>query len=438
MNQTLLRRLKQLPRLLSRHLYLAGIAIAICLGIVFYGMTALTQQPVHLAVLTTALDASQGKSLVKEFESRNPMIKLDMIEGPNASNLIEDLYTSSFLLGDSPYDLVLMDVAWLPKFAAAGWLTELSDRLSSEEAAKFMPADLAGGRFKDKLYRLPVRSDAGLLYYRKDLLEQAGMQPPETFAELVESARQLQQSGAAKWGYVWQGKQYEGLAAMFVEVLAGFGGFWIDPKTLEVGLDRPETIKAIEFLKSTIAEGISPPGVTTYQEEEARRLFQSGDVVFMRNWPYAYPLGNADDSPIKGKIGIKPMVHAPRFDSAACLGGWGLGISKTTAHPDEAWKAVQFYISADAQRQSDLENGYLPTRKSLYTDPQLVAKYSYFPEMQTVVEKAVLRPPVAQYAQASDILQRHLSAALTDRTGAEQAMQDAAQETRSLLGRYKR
>lgn len=413
-----------------------GIFLAIVtLGVVLYGAIVLSQQPIHLTMLTSALDASQGEQLVAEFEKRNPDIKIDVIEGPNASNLIEDLYTSSFLLGDSPYDLVMMDVVWLPKFAAAGWLMDLTDRISAEDLADFTPADLEGGRYNDRLYRLPIRSDVQLLYYRTDLLEQAGMSPPNTFADLMQDSQQLQKSGAAKWGYIWQGRQFEGLAAVFVDILAGFGAFWINPQTGDVGLDRPEAIEAVQFLRSTIAQGISPPGVTTYQHEEARRLFQSGMAAFMHNWPYAFPLANADDSPIKGKFAVKPMVHAPGLPGGSCLGGWGIGIAKTTAHPDAALRVAQFYASADAQRISTLENGYLPTRKSLYADPEIVAKYSYFPQLQQVVNRAVLRPPVAQYAQASDILQRYLSAAITDRLTPEAAMQEAAKETRNLLSR---
>lgn len=410
-----------------------GLAAAVFLGIVLYATVALTQQPVRLTLMAPALDAQAGQSIAREFESRNPGIKIDVVEGPNASNLVEDLYTSSFLLGDSPYDLVLMDVIWLPKFAAAGWLLDLTDRIPPDQLTGFLPTDLEGGRYEGRLYRLPTRSDAGLLYYRQDLLQQAGLQPPETFDDLISASKALQSSQAARWGYVWQGRQYEGLAAMFTEVLAGYGGFWVKPDTLEVGLDRPEAAQAVNFLRRTIQEGISPPGVTTYQEEEARRLFQSGAVAFMRSWPYAYPLGSADNSPIKGKFSFKPMVHAPGLDSAASLGGWGLGISKTSRHPEEALKVVQYYASIEGQRFSILENGYLPSRPELYTDPAIVAKYDYFPRMQAVAEKAVLRPPIAQYAQVSDILQRYLSAALTDRISVEQAMQEAAAETRRLL-----
>ena len=431
----LARTLQPLTRFLARRLLLLGLAIAVCLGIVFYSIAAFTQQPIHISMLTSALDAAQGENLVKAFEAQNPDIKIDVVEGPNASNLVEDLYTSSFLLGDSPYDLVMMDIVWLPKFAAAGWLLDLTDRLSPTDLADFMPGDLEGGKYQERLYRLPIRSDGGMLYYRKDLLDQAGIQPPETFADLVQAAKQLQQAGAAKWGYVWQGRQYEGLPAMFVEILSGFGAFWINPKTLEVGLERPEALQALQFLRGTIAEGITPDGVTTYQEEETRRLFQSGEVAFLRNWPYVYPLASAEDSTVKGKFAVKPMVHAAGFESGACLGGWGIGISKTSPHPDAAWRVAQFYASAAAQKMAALENGYLPTRKSVYADAEVIAKYNYFPAMQTVIERAVLRPPVAQYAQASDILQRYLSAALSNRMSSEAALKTAAQETRTLLGR---
>lgn len=396
------------------------------------------QQPIHLSMLTSALDAAQGQALVAAFEAKNPDIKLDVIEGPNASNLIEDLYTSSFLLGDSPYDLVMMDVVWLPKFAAAGWLLDLSDRIAAADLADFMPADLNGGRYNGKLYRLPIRSDAQLLYYRQDWLQQAGLSPPETFADLVATSQKLQSSGLAKWGYVWQGRQFEGLAAVFVDILAGFGGFWVNPATLEVGLDRSEAIGAAQFLRSTLVQNISPPGVSNYQHEEARRLFQGGEVAFMHNWPYAFPLINAEDSPVKGKFAIKTMVHAPEQVGGSCLGGWGIGIAKSTAHPEAALRVAQFYASSEAQRLASLANGYLPSRRSLYTDPEIVAKYPYFPSMMGVIDQAVLRPPIAQYAQASDIVQRYLSAAITDRMGAEESMQFAAEETRALLTHYRK
>jgi multiple sugar transport system substrate-binding protein len=393
------------------------------------------QEPVTIKVLIPAFDTKEWAILARQFTAKNPDLRLEPVEGPTATNLVEDLYTSSFLLGDSPYDLVFMDIVWVPKFAAAGWLMDLSEKLPPQEQKAFLAGDIEGGKYKGKLYRVPFRSDAGLLYYRTDLLKEAGLKPPETFAEMVQISHSLQKRGKAKWGYLWQGKQYEGLAAMFTEILEGYGGFWIDPKTNQVGLDRLEAIEAVTFLQSTIKQGVSPPGVTTYQEDESRRLFQSGGAVFLRNWPYVWAEASKPDVPVRGKIGLIPMVHAEGQQSGACQGGLGIGIAATTRHPEEAWRAVQFLTSVESQRQYVLDTGVPPSRRALFTDPQLVKKYPHFPSLIPVMDRAVLRPPIPQYAQASDILQRYLSAALTNQMSPKAAMEQAARETRSLLGK---
>lgn len=428
--------LKQtIGKLLRVKRWLRFLSLFLVVLLVFHSwiLPAFTQQPVKLTLLMHAPEVPEWKPFVEQFQQKHPNIRLEIVEGPNETNQVEDLYTSSFLLGNSPYDLVYMDIVWTPKFAAAGWLLDLSDRVSPDRLAEFLEGDVNGGRYQGGLYRFPLRSDAGMLYYRKDLLAEAGYEPPDTFTELMKTAQALQEKGLADWGYLWQGKQYEGLAAMFVEILQGYGAFWVNPDTLEVGLDRPEAIKAVEFLRSTIAAGISPPGVTTYAEEETRRLFQSGKAAFLRNWPYVFSLASQPDSQIRGKFGIKPMIHAPGYQSGACQGGWGLGIAKTSRHPDEAWKVIEFLSGEEIQRQFILATGKVPSRKALFNDPAIVSKYPHYRELLTVLQNAALRPPIAQYAQASDILQRYLSAALTDRMTPEQAMQSAADETRRLL-----
>ena len=394
-----------------------------------------SQQPTTVKVLIQALEAAQLEPIVEDFNQENPDIRLEIVEAPNDTNQVEDLYTSAFLLGDSPYDLVYMDIVWTPKFAAAGWLKDLSDRVSQEELDQFLDGDVNGGRYEDGLYRMPFRSDGGMLYYRTDWLQEAGYEPPETFTELMEISQGLQDEGYTPWGYAWQGKQYEGLSAMFVEILAGFDAFWVDPDTLEVGLDQPNAIEAVKFLRDTINEGVSPPGVTTYSEEPTRRLFQNGETAFLRNWPYVY--GLASESDIAGNFAIKPMPHAPNGRSGACQGGWGMGIAETTDHPDAAWRVVEYFSRAETQKKYALKTGYVPSRRKLFQDPELVEKYSYLPELLNVIENAVLRPPIAQYSQASDILQRYLSAAISKTMSAEEAMNAAARETRLLLKRSK-
>lgn len=413
---------------------LALFALTLAAVLFFFVLPALTQQPVALTMLMQGQDIANWKPFVREFEQKNPDIRINLVEGPFDTNLIENLYTSAFLLGDSPYDIINMDIVWVPKFAAAGWVIDLTDKIAPKQLAKFIPGNVEGGRYRGRLYRIPHASDAGMLYYRKDILEQAGIAAPTTFEEMASISQNLQKQGKTTWGYLWQGKQYEGVSAMFVEVLAGFGGFWANPETFEVGLDRPESIKAVEFLKSTIASRISPPGVTTYGEEETRLLFQSGQSVFLRNWPYVWRLANAEGSKVRGKIAIAPMLSSTGQQGGSCLGGWGWGISKTSKHPEQAWRAIQYLTSEATQRKFILETGLIPSYKALFTDKQIAAKYPHYPQLLKVVEKPALRPPLAQYAQASDILQRYLSAAFTGRMSSEKAMKAAASETRNLLG----
>ncbi len=429
------RRLKRLARGV-RLPSLLGILVTCILLSQFWAQSALTQEPITLSLLMNAGEVQHWKdAIVKDFEKENPGIRIQIVEAPNATDLTENLYTSAFILGDSPYDLVYMDTIWTAKFAAAGWLLDLSDRVTDRDLKVFLDKDVEAGRYKGKLYRIPLRSDVGMLYYRKDLLEQIGAKPPETFEELVNISQTLQEEKAVIWGYVWQGAQYEGLPAMFVEILKGFGGYWVNPSTNEVGLDKPEAIKAVKFLRNVIASGISPPGVTTYREEDTRRLFVNGKTAFLRNWPYVWSSANEDDSKIKDNIGVKPMVHMPGETGGACLGGWGMGIAKTSKHPEEAWKAIQYFTGKEPQRRFTLETGNISSRRDLFSDPAIIAKYPHYPQLQKVVNRAVLRPPIAQYAQASDILQRYLNATLSNpQLSPEQAMKSAARETRNLLG----
>lgn len=405
--------------------------LVICFILLGFNSPILSQQKVEISIMMTSGNAKRWKPLEAKFEQENPHINLQIIDAPNSTNVIEDLYTSAFLLGDSPYDLVYMDIIWLPKFAAAGFLKDLSEFVSEDKLEDFLEDEINAGKYKGRLYRMPFMTNAGMLYYRSDLLEKNGYQPPETFTDLITISENLQKKGLAKWGYVWQGKQYEGLAAMFVEILEGFGAYWINPDTLEVGLDSKQAIASVEFLRSTIEKGISPPGVTTYAEEETRLLFQKGDTVFLRNWPYVTKLASQSD--LAGKFNLKPMVHQPGYKSGACLGGDGIGISANTKHPKEAWRVIEFITNKTSQKEFVLKSGTLPTRRSLFNNPEIVAKYPYFPDLLKVVKSSVLRPPIPQYAQASDILQRYLSAAITNTMTPEKAMKLAAEETRRLL-----
>ncbi|MBW4421110.1 MAG: extracellular solute-binding protein, partial [Myxacorys californica WJT36-NPBG1] len=339
------------------------------------------EDKVTLSFVVPNGEAAQWQSLIDEFETIHLNINIDLVNlrdqnaiKPQDPRAVKQQYIDSFTSEKVPrYDLVFMDIIWVPEFAEEGWIRELDMKITDPELKEFLSDDVNGGIYQEKLYRMPVRSDFGWLYYRTDLLKQAGFEPPETFDDLEEISRKLKEQ-EMPWRYLWQGRQAEGLVTVFVEVLHGYGGFWIDLKTLDVGLDRPEAITAVQFLHNTMfsQNPISPKTLTTYREDETLNLFLTGNAAFLRNWSYVLARANVTDanvknSDIRNRIGVKPMVHAPGYTSGGCQGGWGLGIAKKTQHPKEAWEAVKFFTSEAAQRKLFLAAGDgLPTRRKLF------------------------------------------------------------------------
>ncbi len=215
----------------------------------------------------------------------------------------------------------------------------------------------------------------------------------------------------------------------------GFGGRVLDDDG-KIVVDSQEGIDALTALVSTVhTEKISPEGVLTFQEEEARNLFQEGKAVFMRNWPYAWNLVNNDDSPVKGKVGIMPMVGVKAGSGAATLGGWGWGISAYSKHPEAAWKFVEYATREKAMRMNYDGGGMIPARKSLFKDPEILAKSPHFSELYEVLLAARPRPVHPMYARISDALQLHVSAALAGQETPEEAMKGAADEMRAFVER---
>ncbi|MBI2837002.1 MAG: ABC transporter substrate-binding protein [Acidobacteria bacterium] len=368
------------------------------------------------------------KEIISEFEAANPDINVELVEGPASTNAREDMYSLSLSAADGTYDIVYMDVIWVPKFAARGWLQSLDHRLPPVEREKFLPGDIRGSTYQGSLYRVPMRSDAGMLYYRTDLVAK----PPETFEELAATARRLQKPPEL-WGVVFQGQQYEGLVCAFLEVLWGFGADVLDADG-NVVLDSPEAVRALTWLSGLVGD-VAPGGVTTYQEEDARHLFQEGHAVFMRNWPYVWTLAQQVGSPVAGKIGIAPMPHVPGQRGAATLGGWGFGLAKSARHPEAAWRFIAFATQPEQQKILHLRGGAIPARRDLFRDPEILKASPYYSDLYRILLAARPRPVHPKYAQISNAIQVHVSAALVGAESPDEAIKRAAQEVRGILGR---
>jgi multiple sugar transport system substrate-binding protein len=193
---------------------LLALAFFALLAISLKGPASIDDQA--LTVLMEPDGTGVWRDLVSRFNREYSGSPIRLIEGPPATNTREDMYTTSFLSGKAGYDIVYCDVVWIPKFVVADWLLDLTNLMSGEDRADYLPVELRAGSYQGRLYRKPAFTDAGLLYYRKDLVKEV----PETFTELMEMARQLKTED--RWGLLWQGKQYEGLITVYLEVLWGY------------------------------------------------------------------------------------------------------------------------------------------------------------------------------------------------------------------------
>ena len=409
-----------------RRIFASLFAVLIC-SAGFGLVRARTIESVTFLMAAPFADAT--RDLVKQFnQEHRGEINLKVVRGPLETEAMSDLAISSLLLGKAPFDGLLMDVTWLPKYAAAGWMEPLEDFFNEKDVDALAIGAREGNSYDGHLYRWPLTADMGLLYYRTDLMEQ----PPATPEELVLVSQSLQKERKVDWGYVWQGRQYEGLSCVYLEMIDGFGGDWLQPNNNHIGLDLDPGVQAAAWLQELIDQGVSPNAVTNYAEPEALQSFKVGDAAFMRNWPYAWTELQKSDSAVKGNVGITTMVARPGH-STATLGSWGLTVLKGSAHVNASIEAIRFLTNESSQKQLFLKHGYTPTQQSVFDDPQLLQDKPILAEFGQALKVVKARPETPLYAQISDVLTRQLSSILTRETTPKDGMNVATSHTNQIL-----
>ncbi len=380
--------------------------------------------------------------VIRMFEAEHPDIKVVREFGPHSSTQYHDLLTQKLKNRDTNIDVFFMDVIWPPEFAAARWAEPLDEYFSPEEQEKFLKATILANTYRGSIYGMPLFIDSGLLYYRKDLLEKYGFKPPEIWEELVSQAETVMNGERRKnpdfWGYSGQFKQYEGLVCDMLEFIMSNGGSLIDLETGEPGLDKKPAIEAIKFVRDRIIGRIAPRGVLTYQEPESLALFVQGKALFMRNWPYAWEVSNNPErSRIVGKVGIARLPHFRGGRSFSTLGGWQLGINHYSKQKEIAWRFVEFLSGEKVQRFLALKASLAPTRKALYSDPDILRINPQFRDMKDVFITAYPRPRSPFYPSLSQIFQEFFSSSLSiPDSDIERLSQDAARKLRTVIKRF--
>ncbi|MEU8969798.1 ABC transporter substrate-binding protein [Streptomyces monashensis] len=370
--------------------------------------------------------------LLQGWNRTHPGEKVTLVELPDSADETHAQMTTDLRGGDrSRFDVLNIDVNWTSEFAAAGWIRPLPpDRFPLRS---FLPPVVNTATYEGRLYAVPYVTNAGLLLYRKDVLAEAGVPPPRTWAELEHDARTI----APRYGldgYAGQFLPYEGLTVNAAEAVYSAGGTILGDEGTRVTVDSAAAREGIGFLARGVREGWIPKAALTWKEEESKQAFQDGGLLFLRNWPYAYAVASAKGSKVAGKIGAVPLP-GPDGPGTSVLGGSNLAVNSHARHPDSAARLIAYLTSAQVQRQVLVRGALPPVRAALYQDPALIRQFPYLPTLRTAVLTAAPRPKSAHYDQVSLVVQAVVYGALTGRETPEQAVRRLARELDAVARR---
>ena len=377
------------------------------------------------------------RRLADQFEREHPPLKVALEIGPPSPSAFHDRLTQKLKNRSRDLDVFLMDVTWPPEFASAGWVLPLDGISSSEQRELFVPAALEAATWQGRVYGAPLYLNAGVLYYRRDLLERYRLPAPQTWPQLVSQAKLiLAQDKSGLAGYSGQFKQYEGLVCDLLEFVWAAGGRALDAQGQRCLLDQPAALKAVRFVRDALIGGAAPREVLAFQEPESLDLFARGGAVFLRDWLYAWPiLNDAKRSQVAGKVGLAPLPRFSDGSSVSCLGGWQVGLSAYSQKPSQALKLVKFLASEPVQRRLALEEGLAPTRKALYDDPWVLKARPHFAKLAPILRSARPRPHTPLYPAVSEVMQAYFQQAISDRdSDLPQLAGRACQDMDRLLG----
>jgi multiple sugar transport system substrate-binding protein len=321
-------------------------------------------------------------------------------------------------------DIFFSDVIWTAEFAAQKWLLDMSDYVNQRKA-EFIPSTLETIHFDNKFFGVPQATDAAFIYYRDDKVSTV----PDTWQALYTEAK-------SKGGIVYQGASYEGLTVDYLELAFAAGGQVLSADGKKSAINSPQNLKALQFMVDGIKSGAAPKAVTTYMEEESRRAFESGKYAFMRNWPYAYALGNQKGSKVAHKFKVAPFPSFEGAGKAGILGGHNLVISAYSKNPQAAVKLIDYLTSPEVEKINAAQFSIAPTLNATYDDAAVKKALPFAQELRQAVTQAKARPVSPVYPQISQAIYRNVNAALSGQMSPQDALKKADSQINSALATF--
>jgi multiple sugar transport system substrate-binding protein len=371
--------------------------------------------------------------LVKRFnEKYKGQYAVNPREMPSDSGQYFKELKTEFQRGSDGIDVIEGDITWPAEFAENDWIVDLSDRFPESERQEFLDATIDANTYEDKIWGVPWYTDAGMLYYRKDLLKKSGFSsPPKYWGDDYTSNKntlygmvgEVRQSQDTSYGFVFQGAEYEGGVVNGLEYIYSYGGQVLEPTDpSKVIIESDNSLYALYNYGAMVSGGAAPEEVATFMERDAEEQFLSGDAVFCRNWSYMYDLAGTDDDYItKDQIGIAPLPAGDN-DSVSGLGGRNFFISANSDAKDAAWEFIKFATSTEQQKSGAIEANLLPTRQELYEDQELLDKV---PVMDLGKEAILNAEPLLvspHYSKMWPVMAKQFNARLKGEVSPEEAI----------------
>jgi multiple sugar transport system substrate-binding protein len=358
--------------------------------------------------------------VIEKWNAAHPNEKVSMIELPEAADAQRSGFVTNLQAKSDKYDVLGIDVVWTAEFAKSGWLVELDQ--SQFQLAQMLKPAVDTGMFEGKLWAVPYDTNGGLLFYRKDILDKAGEEPPTTFEELKALCPLAQQNNIDC--YAGQFFKYEGLTVNFAEAVQAAGGEIMTDNGTKVALGPP-AVQGLSVLADGFKQGEIPRQAITYKEQESQRAFVAGKLMFLRNWPYVYALAAKDEpaNKVRGKFGVAPLPGITGPGSSS-LGGLNFAVSAYSKKQKTAAEFVKFATSQENAKEMVLLTGNAPAWTDLYNDPDLVAKYAHLPILLEGLQQAKPRPVTPYYQEVTSAIQEDAYAALQGQKTPDQAVAD--------------
>jgi multiple sugar transport system substrate-binding protein len=369
--------------------------------------------------------------LLEGWNRAHPGERVTLVELPDSADETRAQMITDLRGGDrGRFDVLNIDVTWTSEFAAAGWIRPLPR--NRFPLGSFLRPVVDTATYDGQLYAVPYVTNAGLLLYRKDVLAEEGVPPPRTWAELERYARTIAPEHGLD-GYAGQFLPYEGLTVNAAEAVYSAGGTILgdEGERVTVGSAARE---GIGFLARGVRDGWIPREALEYKEEESKRAFQDGRLLFLRNWPYAYVGASAPGSAVAGKIGAVPLP-GPDGPGTSVLGGSNLAVNAHAEHPDTAARLITYLTSERVQRQVLTRGALPPVRADLYRDPELIREFPYLPTLRRSVLAAAPRPKSPRYDQVSMVVQAVVQDAMTGHSTPEAAVRRLTRELADISRR---